>query len=94
MKTKTNKTNVVVDNTKNNVTTKLLSNEKLGEQLFNNKTSFEDSVKMFCKYYKTKQNIDDINFIKLRTKIYLRIAEKRSLLTNKVVEETVCVLEQ
>lgn len=78
---KTNsKTNKVV------VTTKLLSNEKLGEQLFNNKTSFEESVKQFLHYYKTKQNITDKTFVTLRTKIYLRIAEKRSLVKNEEVQ--------
>lgn len=64
--------------TKKVVTTKLLSNEKLGEKLYNEKVSFEESVKQFCKYYKTKQNITDKSFVTLRTKIYLRIAEKRA----------------
>lgn len=59
-------------------TTKLLSNEKLGELLYSKNVSFEEAVKQFTTYYKTKQNITDKTFIKLRTKIYLRIAEKRA----------------
>lgn len=88
MKT-TNKTNSKKSTVVNN-TTKLLSNEKLGEKLFNEKVSFEESVKQFLHYYKVKQNITDKNFVTLRTKIYLRIAEKRSLKTTNVV----CMLEQ
>ena len=84
---KTNSKSVVKNNT-----TKLLSNEKLGEQLYKNNTSFEESVKLFLHYYKVKQNITDKNFVTLRTKIYLRIAEKRSLLQTQQTQ--VCMLEQ
>ena len=71
-------TNSLVKNNVNSV--KLLSNENLGKRLFNTNRTFEQSVKIFTRYYKQKQNIDDKLFIFLRTKIYLRIAEKRSLL--------------
>ena len=82
MKT-TNKTN----SKKSTVaTTKLLSNEKLGEKLYNEKVSFEESVKQFLHYYKTKQNITDKTFVTLRTKIYLRIAEKRNTVKNEEVQ--------
>lgn len=59
-------------------TEKLLSNEKLGEKLFNEGITFDEAVKHFTKYYKVKQNITDKAFIKARTKIYLRIAELRA----------------
>jgi hypothetical protein len=63
---------------------KLLSNEKLGEKLYAEKVSFEEAVKQFCKYYKTKQNITDKKFVEARTKIYLRIAELRSKKSEEV----------
>jgi len=76
----TRKVNSITNDLVSTNTVKLLSNENLGKRLFETKRSFEESVKHFTHYYKVKQNVTDLNFIKLRTKIYLRIAEKRSLL--------------
>lgn len=82
METTINNNQASVNNTNKVKTTKkvdkLLSNEKLGEKLYKEKVSFDEAVKQFAKYYKTKQNITDKTFIKARTKIYLRIAELRA----------------
>ncbi len=73
-----------VNSTKVQNNTKLLSNEKLGMLLYSKNVTFEEAVKQFTNYYKQKQNVTDKQFIKLRTKIYLRIAEKRSKLQHKL----------
>ena len=57
---------------------KKLNFEQIGEKLYAENTSFEKACEHYAKLYAERGKMD-ATFVAARTKIYLRIAEKRAI---------------
>jgi hypothetical protein len=61
------------------ISTRRPSMEKVGETLFAANATFEQAVAKYTEEYRKRKSVTDPKFIASRTKIYLRIAERRAL---------------